>query len=422
MFMLIRSAMKAIVLGTLAVCALPNLVFSQDSFYLYQLEVYCGDPQVATVIFSAKGSGSMGTHVFCAGNCRGRNVPFVNALATVPAGVAASFRTQMQQHEQAAAAGQKQSIAKCLGVGDGKKCDQDLYNDYLRKRQTAMELYKHASDLRLTATKLVAEYWGEQSDNLRFEGEKEVAGDLVGQEWERYAPLVRKKFGQSRSRLWASWTAKKGVPYAVEKWNVIGWIADAALIARKGLGTAADWTDYQDEAQEATKKAEEMWRKALADYEAWLKQAPQCLEESRVAALDKERLERAKAAIEDWDNNQVLYRDPIRNESVTYSEAVRRASEYLKTGKIGGSIFGHSTPTVFTFAALNDEPSKEALRKAIAEVDKAIASFEKLDQNMTKYLQQHRSIIRRMDDAFGSSPSAIADPKLGIPDDRQRTR
>jgi hypothetical protein len=264
-------------------------------------------------------------------------------------------------------------------------------------------LFKHASDLRLTASKLVADWWGDEAGNLRWEGEKEVAGDMA---WDDFGRHVQRGMRGSRTALSQSWLARRGVPFALKGWNAIGWIADALLISDRGIRTAADYADYQNEAQKATKAAEEMWRKALADLDAYLTQ--KCADSRTVLPdEDRARLERAKAAIEEWDNNQNLYWDPIRNEAVTCSEAIRRANEYLKSGKIS-HLLSNPTFVMAAFAGSDDPPSKKALRAAISELDKAIPSWERLRVSISKYLRAQTSIEQKLESAFGVSGTSPA--------------
>lgn len=99
-----------------------------DDFYMYQIEVYCKQP-VATKIFNVRGKGVMGTKVICVGACESGTVSADSVMSGLPAAAAASFRTQLDQYEQAAAAGNAPSVAQCLGKtgpskDDGKKrCD-----------------------------------------------------------------------------------------------------------------------------------------------------------------------------------------------------------------------------------------------------------------------------------------------------------
>ena len=100
----------------------------QSDFQIYQLEVYCGDPQVATVIFGHRTNAMMGTKVICVGNCRRGSVDLQAALAGLPADVSRAFHSQIEKNEQDAAAGKARSIAGCLGrKGDtpGSKCDKE---------------------------------------------------------------------------------------------------------------------------------------------------------------------------------------------------------------------------------------------------------------------------------------------------------
>jgi hypothetical protein len=223
-----------------------------------------------------------------------------------------------------------------------------------------------------------------------------------------------KKLGQTRGTFSETWIARQAVknaPFAVKAWNAVGWVEFAVSATARGWLTAGEYARYQEEAQEATKQAEEMWRKALEDFEAYLKQ--KCNEEARATEADRERLERAKAAIEEWDNNQNLYWDPIKNEAVTFREALRRANEYLKSGKISQT----STHTNFHPAAYvfyDDPPSQNALRAAIGELDKAILSWGRLDPSISKYMQAQRSIEQKLDAAFGVSATPAKEPTIGI--------
>ena len=381
-----------------------------DGFKSYQLLVFCGESGNATATFwynvpddRNTGRPLMGLHSRCAGNCRGKTVSFEDALAGLPEGVSTAFKANLQEHEVKAAAGKARSVAGC-----GSKCDASKYDDYLRKRQVAMELFKHASDLRLTASKLVAEQWGAESKLFGTEAAKEVGGDLA---WEQVEPAVTWHLEQRRGTLSQTWLARQaraGAAFAPKAWGAVGWIFEFTLAARRAIATAADYTDYQREAQEATKQAEEIWRKALADFEEFLKQ--KCSESKSVFPdEDRERLERAKAAIEEWDNNQNLYWDPIRNEAVTFSEAIRRANEYLKSGKI--SLLTNHKLVLAAFDGSDDPPDQKALKAAIDDLDIAIASWKVLSTSISKYLANQRSIERKLEAAFGVTGSSPARTK-----------
>lgn len=269
-------------------------------------------------------------------------------------------------------------------------------------------MFKHASELRLKATKLVGERVGDEFDNLRFDAELDVAGDRG---WENFGKHVVKGMGDSRGSLnetWIARNARRAAPFATKAWNAIGWIDLALQTTYRGVVTAGDWSDYQKEAQTATKEAEEMLRKALADLEASLKQVPACVEASRKAAEDEKNLDRAKAAIEKWDNNQNLFWDPIRNEAVNFEAALKRADNYLKSGKIS-QIFHKAAFRPVLFIA-DDPPSQRSLAAAIRELDKAIASFVRLNGLIAKYLSAQRAIERELEAAFGVKTTTPLEP------------
>lgn len=388
-----------------------------DDFYMYDLQVYC-NPNFASKIFSARGKGAMGTKVLCAGKCPGgRVVKIKDVLAGLPGEVAAAFTTQLAQHEADAAAGKTRSLKHCDCDTDCPKCDKGLYEDYLRKRQAAMDLFKHASELRLTASKLLAEHLVYEEAQARWEAETEMLGDTLDLTWREYASRIKRKMAASQGAMKGSlvrrggqWVVSK-VPIVVRTVGVAGWINTIAQTAYRGNAYADEYARYQKEAQEATKKAEEMWRKALEDFTNYLKGQEACTDESKAAAIDEAQLDRAKAAIDEWTNNQNLYWDPIKNEAVTYREAIKRANEYLQTGKLG-SLTVQREFFVFASYAADDKLTKgEALKAAIAEMDKALASFDRLDGSISKYFQAQKTIEQKLEAAFGVKGVTTGPPK-----------
>lgn len=385
-----------LMIGAIFLVGKPQPSSAQNApFKSYQLRVFCGNSAIPTEAFwHDVGEDSMGVNVRCAGNCPGGTVPLEAALAGLPAAVSAALKAMVEKkHEENVAAGRRASLA-CL-----RKCEPDPYPEYLRKRQISLELFKHASDLRLTATKLVGEQLESEFGNLRWEAELELAGEMG---WDNFGRHVMKGMRTSRGALNDTWVrrqANRVASFGPKALTAIGWVALLVETTYRGKVTAGNWSDYQKEAQTATKQAEEVWRKALADLEASLKQAPDCLEASRAAAEDEKRLDRAKAAIEKWDNNQNLYWDPIRNEAVTFEAAVKRADAYLRSGKIS-QIFHRAAFRPLVFIA-DDPPSQRSLAAAIRELDKAMLSFSRLNGSVAKYLNAQRSIERELEAAFG---------------------
>ncbi len=301
-----------------------------------------------------------------------------------------------------------QVAAYCGGGDRSGTCDPKLYEDYLRKRQAAMELFKHASDLRLRAAYLIGERMGIEWANLRFDAELSIAGDLG---WEEFGQHVIKGMGGSRGTLNASYLVRKTVenaPFGVKAWNVLGWLDLLLETSARAWLTAGEWSDYQKEAKKATEAAQEMWRKALADFEAYLKQAPQCLAESREAANEEKKIERAKQVIEEWENNQILYWDPIRNEAVNAEAALKRAKAYLASGLISGVTW--RIMKVASHPGSGREPDQQALEAAIRELDAAIASFDRLNKALSGYLRAQYAIEKKIAQAFAEG-ARVARPR-----------
>ncbi len=286
-------------------------------------------------------------------------------------------------------------------------CDPKLYADYLRKRQVAMELFQHASDLRLKATYLVADWWREELARYGVELGKDVGGDAA---WEHGAKWFKSSSRATRGQL--AEAIKKYGPNAVQQYNALGWLAEVLLTTAKGERIARIWRDHHEQARIATAKAEEAWRSALADFEANLRQAPQCLAESRKAAEDQRKVDRAKEEIEKWANNQNLYWDPIKNEAVTYEAALKRAKGYLETGKLGSADW-RVLPVGWSAAQISEK--EKAFQAAVRELDVAIAAFDRFSAQVGQYLRAQARINENLarafaTDATGAGKAAGAQP------------
>ena len=137
-----------------------------DSFKMYQLRLYCGNPQVATVIFGhTVDEPTMGTKVICAGNCPGGRVSIADAISKLPAGASAALTAKVDKHRENAAAGAGQSLAGC--DCDNEKIDRlkglirglsDAIKAHEKDRR-ARELARHEARDRL---------WG-KGEGLKFE-------------------------------------------------------------------------------------------------------------------------------------------------------------------------------------------------------------------------------------------------------------
>src|SRR5688572_6389035 len=199
--LLITRPLLVMFFGTILFAGKPQLSFAQNApFKSYQLLVFCGDPQVASATFwHDVPERSMGLKSLCVGNCPKGKISLEDAISGIPAGAQAALKAKVEKHQSDAAAGKGRYLA-CLA-----KCDPDPYPDFLRKKQVSLELFKHASDLRLTASKLVAERWGAESQSLGIEAGKEVGGDLA---WEQIGPAVKWHLEQRRGTISEGWLAR----------------------------------------------------------------------------------------------------------------------------------------------------------------------------------------------------------------------
>lgn len=344
----------------------------------------------------------MGLKSICAGQCSGAMVSLADALNGLPTEARNGLEAKVDKHEERAAAGTGQSLAACLSL----ECNPDLYADYLRKRQVAMELFQHASDLRLKAVYLIGESMGNEFDNLRLDAVKDVAVEMG---WEGVGRHVLRGLRESRGGLSQGLVMGTVAPAIVQGVSIFGWLKLLAETTTRVRGTAITWAAYQKEADTATRNAEDMWRKALADFEAHLKQQPACLADSRKAAEEEEKLDRAKRAIEEWENNQVLYRDPITQESLTYEAAIKRAKQLLDSGQISATT-AWQLITVANTSADKRTPDQHAVVAAIKELDTAITAFERLDASITAYLRTQYAIEAKLRSAFEAGGATSQQP------------
>lgn len=119
--LLISTSALVIMIGAIFLSMKPlgqeALAQERDDFAMYYLWVYCEPSQAASATFAAAGTGSMGTHVACAGWCSDggikRKVMIADALAKLPPKVSAALTEKLRQHERDAAAGIGNSIAGC---------------------------------------------------------------------------------------------------------------------------------------------------------------------------------------------------------------------------------------------------------------------------------------------------------------------
>ena len=157
--------------------------------------------------------------------------------------------------------------------------------------------------------------------------------------------------------------------------------------------------DYNDESKTAKAEAARLWQSALADFKAELAQAEACLEESREAAAEERRLDEAKALIEDWENNQVLYRDPITQEALVYEAAIKRALQHLGYSPQQSRLAPAFQRIAFVQASYFDEEvfvNAQQLNAAIREMDVAIASFTRLSALLLRGVRAQKVIDEKL--------------------------
>jgi hypothetical protein len=303
--------------------------------------------------------------------------------------------------------GARCSVAGPCYEDDKVACDPKHEADFKRKEQKAMELFQHASDLRMQALNLLSERLAEEFAGLRFEAEKDVAMELA---WEDFGRHVVKGMRDSRAAA-QGWIAR-GVSTGATAANILGWLEMIASATARGYLTRNEYLKIMREADTAQRAAEELWRKALVDFENHLKSQPDCLAKSRAAAEAEKKLDKAKQMIEEWENNQVLYRDPITREALTYEAALKRAIQLMD----GGTAPRSSRP-FFLRASTGAKaaPSKEALQAAVKELDVAIASFGRLHKSIAAYLRTEREFDARLRATLGQKPR----PQVKLPAKRR---
>lgn len=277
-----------------------------------------------------------------------------------------------------------------------KKCDKSLMEEYERKKQVGLELWRHRGELNLDAQREVGEFLGMEAK--RYGGD--VATDIgVDQGWQVGSSLAKKYMKGER----AAWIAKLAqYSGAAELGMVIGGYLTFVDGAYRAYDISRRYRAYQEESRQAAEEAQRLLKEALEAFEAALKQAPECLEESRKAAADEKLLDQAKEQIEEWDNNGYLYFDPITNEAVVYEQALKRAKQRLQGASQSGLV---SQPSQVRFLAATADGeirvTKGQLEAAILDLDEAIQAFDRLSPNVMKYLRWQQKIHISLDQITG---------------------
>jgi hypothetical protein len=280
-----------------------------------------------------------------------------------------------------------------------KECDPSLWSSYQRKEQVAAELRKHAADLRRTATRLVAEQVSDELKDWGLEKLDENAPENFV--WEKTVTIIENAAKESRNKLVKA--AAEAAETAGKTAGVAGPVIELIEVTYKGTKIAQEWAKYQEEARKADQKAQELHAKAIADLEADLKQAPMCAAESRRKSEEERKLARARELIEEWDNNQVRYFDPIANEVLTERAALQRALKYLETGRMTDGGW-RLIPAGGVLAQNRAGERQQALRAAVRELDTAIASLRRLRASMRDYLRAKARIEGELQRAFQEAP------------------
>jgi len=137
-----------------------------EGFRTYQLRVFCGNAQVATVILSHTAEPpSMGTKVICAGNCPGGRVSIKDAVGGLPAGVSESLTAKVEKHKENAAAGKGPSLAGC--DCDNEKIDR--LKGLIRGLSEAIKAHeKDRRDRELARAEARDRLWG-KGEGLKFD-------------------------------------------------------------------------------------------------------------------------------------------------------------------------------------------------------------------------------------------------------------
>jgi hypothetical protein len=273
-----------------------------------------------------------------------------------------------------------------------KKCDKSLMEEYERKKKIGLELFRHSGELNLDAHREVGEFLGMEAQ--RYGGD--VATDIgVDQGWQKGSALAKKYMTGER----AAWVAKLAqYGGAAELGMVIGGYLTFVDGAYRAYDISRRFKAYQEESRHAAEEAERLLKEALDAFVAALKQAPECLEESRKAAADEKLLDKAKEQIEEWENNGYLYFDPIKQEAVVYEQALKRAKARLQGSSAQRLEYSLHRVTFLTIAQNGEASvSKANLEGAIKDLDEAIRSFDTLSPQMTKYIRWQDGIHTKLD-------------------------
>lgn len=292
--------------------------------------------------------------------------------------------------ERIAPSGERYSYS--VWVSPGCKCDPSIYQDYLRKQQASRELFQHSQDLRRQADQALA-------DHLRDEARRlggEVAADIGFDQAIETGTAVGKRYLNGQRSALA--TKAAALAPAASVGMSVGGLIPLAETAYRGHDVVGRINDWNDQAKNAAAEAARLWQSALADFKADLMQAEACLEESRKAAAEEQRLEEAKALIEEWENNQVLYRDPISQDALVEEAAIKRALEHLGYSRRQSLLTPGLQRVAFVRTADSYQVTVNAqqLAAAIREMDIAIVSFSRRSSLRLRAIQAQKVIDEKL--------------------------
>lgn len=312
--------------------------------------------------------------------------------------------------------------------GCQNRCDPKLAEDFARKERASRELFEFSQELNRRADDLVGEFfesqlpvsgdprdWGLPRDAAASAGIDvwtAPAAESAAQAAERAARLTKEgvhwHIGRASGSLLEAEKAARAAEAAARSGNRAVWagrLSTASTIATLAdflyrLGeTVRQMRTWWAEAAEAAARSEDLWQKALADFEADLKQATACLEQlERVKARERLR-EEAEAMIEEWRlPGGHLYRDPS-GQVYDARAALDRAMALLSAPPGRG---GALEPAI-RLAAAGGAPPPEAmptsrqLAEARAEVERAAAAVARAMDQVIEGLRAQGALERRLD-------------------------
>lgn len=277
-------------------------------------------------------------------------------------------------------------------------CDPDAWARYERKRDVSGDIFDFAQE----REKASDEAFGEGLKDLLGENAQSTGNDLgLEVDYDRVAASYTARTAREEGEVAAKYAAAHNAESVewISGWvSIVGW-AELAADVYKFETIYRQWMKDGKDNEAIYAKAQEQWKKALADFVKAGVKSPECKADRAKADADQKLLDKANALIEEWTQNDVSYRDPHTGVVYDAGGALTRALQIVQ-GQQSGMV---APQLVFRFAAYDHEPSSDSvmvtlqqLTAAMVQMDIAAKAFGVTTTAVRASIQQEQRLVAGM--------------------------